>query len=184
MENNLRDSLINDWGSEGFSVAKIVEMLAERNIPTAKKTVAKVLKNKGFEYDKKTHSWHEPIIEEKIIVSNTNEGLAVEELEIEQNNYISNTNAQLIEMLGFSPKEFTVLKTMISERIDGKEENKKGNLIEEVAKLRVRERKNRSYYISKEIADHVAVIAENHNLKISNVIEVALLEFLHKYDDK
>ena len=82
MENHLRDSLISDWGSEGFSVARIVEMLAERNIPTAKKTVAKVLKNKGFEYDKTSHSWHKPIIEENIIVSNTNKGSAVENLSL------------------------------------------------------------------------------------------------------
>lgn len=184
MENNLRDSLIGDWGSEGFSVARIVKMLAERNIPTAKKTVAKVLKNKGFEYDKTSHSWHKPIIEENIRVSNTNEGSAVEKLEIEQNNYISNTNAQLVEMLGFTPTEFNVLKTMIAERMGGESNSGKKNLVEEVAKLRVRERKNRSYYISKEIADRVAELAEENNLKISNVIEVALLDFLHNYSDE
>ena len=181
MENNLRDSLIDDWGSEGFSVAKIVEMLAERNIPTAKKTVAKVLKNKGFEYDKTSHSWHKPIIEENIIVSNTNKGSAVENLEIEQNNYISNSNAQLVEMLGFTPLEFNTLKDMIAEKMNVGSDKIEGNLAEEVAKLRVRERKNRSFYISKEIADKVAEVAERNNMKISNVVEVALLDFLQKY---
>ena len=181
MENNLRNGLINDWAIEGFSVAKIVEMLAERNIPTAKKTVAKILKNKGFEYDKTSHSWYKPIIEENIIVSNTNEGSAVENLEIEQNNYISNSNAQLVEMLGFTPLEFNTLKDMIAEKMNVGTDKIEGNLAEEVAKLRVRERKNRSFYISKEIADKVAEVAERNNMKISNVVEVALLDFLQKY---
>lgn len=105
-------------------------------------------------------------------------------MEIEQNNYVSNSNAQLVEMLGFTPKEFGVLKTIIAERMDGESNSGKKNLVEEGAKLRVRERKNRSYYISKEIADRVAELAEENNLKISNVIEVALLDFLHNYSDK
>lgn len=181
MENKLRDSLINDWGLEGYSVAKIVELLADRNIPTAKKTISKVLKNKGFEYDKATHSWDKPEKIESIIVSNTNEDSAKEKLEIKQENYISNRNTELVEMLGFTPKEFNVLKTIIAERMEGNDGTNKGNLIEEVAKLCVRERKNRSYYISKEIADQLAEIAADSNLKISNVVEVAFLQFLNKY---
>lgn len=181
MENNLRDSLIEEWALDGFSVKKIVEKLADKEISCATKTVSKVLKNKGFEYDSKTFTWGKPKQLKNIIVSNRNTYQAIEKMEIEQNNSLSNRNTELIEMLGFTLQEFDVLKGMIHERMAGTSENK-GNLVEEIAKLRVRERKNRSYYISKEIGDQVAELAASRNLKISNIVEVALIDFLQKYN--
>lgn len=177
----MRDSLIVGWASDGDSVKKIVEKLAKKEIPCANKTVAKVLKSKGFEYNSKTFTWGRSEQLKNIIVSNRNTDQAIEKMEIEQNNSPSNRNTELIEILGFTLQEFDILKGMIHERMAGTSENK-GNLVEEIAKLRVRERKNRSYYISKEIGDQVAELAASRNLKISNIVEVALIDFLQKYN--
>lgn len=182
MENNLRDSLIEEWALDGLNVKKIVGKLAEKEIPCATKTVSKVLKNKGFEYNSKTFIWDKPQQLDNIIVSNTNRDHPNRKLEIEQNNYVSNRNAELIEMLGFTLNEFDILKEIITERIEGKNNSSNANLVEEIAKLRVRERKNRSYYISKEIGDQVAELAASRNLKISNIVEVALIDFLQRYN--
>lgn len=181
MENTLRDSLIVDWSTKGLSVVKIVEKLATKDIRCATKTVAKVLKNKGFVYDKKNHSWHKPERTEERIVYNRSTVEPIEKMEIEQNNYISNRDTGLVEFSGLSPIEFNTLKTMIAERLEGKKQVG-SKLIEEVAKLKVRERKNKSYYISIELSDQVAQLAEKNNIKISNAVEVALIDFIKQYN--
>ena len=48
---SVRDSLIIDWVRGGATVNEVVQQLQGRGIPTAKKTVAKVLKERGFVYD-------------------------------------------------------------------------------------------------------------------------------------
>lgn len=185
----MRNSLIIDWASAGLSATEIVNKLKERDIPTSTKTVSKVLKNKGFIYYKNTHNWVRSENNSSLIVSNSIEDYPTQKMEenltITSNTSIENKN-QLIEMQSFSSYEFDILKTIISERInsDQRKEMIEDPLAIKIAKMKDRERKNKTYYLSTNIVDSISLIAEKNGVKISNVVEIALLEFIHNNKTK
>lgn len=186
MENNLRDSLIQDWIIQGDSLLEIVKKLQNKEIPTAKKTVSKVLKNKGFTYNKSTKEWLEPLSNANIIDSNINRGPVIEKMEIKKHNTALNlpdSSLQLIEMLGFSQDEFIVLKGIISNEMNkdhkGIVEN---SLHDDISKLKTfSDRKNKTFYASEGVVQGFAAAAEKNGLKTSVAIELAMLNFIEKY---
>lgn len=178
MENNLRDSLIEDWANDGLSVKQIVAKLADKNIPTANKTVAKVLKNKGYTYNSSTFLWGRTELYSDLNVSNVITDSPSAKMEINNAVIIDHSQQKLIELLGFSLKEFDVLRGIINEKIEGQT---KGSLIDEVIKLKITDRATKSYYISDHLTKTTKDIADKNNIKISNAIEVALIDFINKY---
>lgn len=185
MVNIIRDSLIEDWALAGLSIKEIVEKLHNKEIPTATKTVSKVLKNKGFIYNNSNHSWDRSKTNKDIIVSNSDKVDTSEKLEIKNTIMKTNRNVnsiQLIEMLGFTPNEMDTLKVMITERIEGITTVEKESILGKVAKLKVRERKNKTYYISTDIVEGISNIAEKNGVKISNIVELALIDFIKQYN--
>ena len=52
---------------------------------------------------------------------------------------------------------------------------------EAIKKLNNRERANKTYYVSKEIVELVADFAKEKNIKVSEFVELALLEAIEKY---
>lgn len=176
----MRDSLIVEWADAGISAKKIVERLRDRGIKVADKTVRKVLINKGYEYVKSNHTWHKPNENNiRIEVNNKTDEPSNDNEIVSMNrevNAIQNLNSEL------SLDEFTVLKQMIFERMNS--DNTDDDIYSQIAKLKTRERKNRTYYIGVNIIEDLSRIAERNGLKASQLIEVALLELFNKYDLK
>lgn len=55
------------------------------------------------------------------------------------------------------------------------------SIYESIKQLKGRERTNKTYYISKEVIDLVAEFAEEKSIKVSQFVEIALLEAMRKY---
>ncbi|MFG3614373.1 hypothetical protein [Rummeliibacillus stabekisii] len=187
---NVRDDFIIHRALQGDTMKKIIEQLREKGIPTAKKTVSKVLNNNGFTYDKNNHKWYGSQTNVNIIETNSSGGNTEEKLEIENrgNTELIETEVKTNNMPApdyiFSPDELSILKIMINERMQqdmAASTTTENDIYGEIAKLRVRRRKNKTFYVSEEITDDVAQLADKMNIKISQFVEVALLDAIKKY---
>ena len=176
---SVRDSLIIDWVRGGATVNEVVQQLQGRGIPTAKKTVAKVLKGRGFVYDKQLHSWHEGADNRNLIEVNVNEGLPIQEVPKRELQPLQPNAIELLNVIGLSPEQFNVLREVANERLAGNDEPT--NINAAVAQLRARDRGNKTFYISKALAEDAATFAERQGIKLSHLIEIALIETMQKY---
>lgn len=176
---SVRDSLIIDWVRAGATVNEVVQQLQGRGIPTAKKTVAKILKEHGFVYDKKDHAWHEGAYNVELIETNVSEGLPVQHETKIQMTPIPDNALDLLSILGLSPLQFNALREVANERINVGE--KPQNINEAVSQLKSRDRGNKTFYISKAIAEDAALFAERNSIKMSQLVEISLLELMEKY---
>ncbi|MFW0068558.1 MAG: hypothetical protein AB8Y35_03250 [Coxiella endosymbiont of Dermacentor silvarum] len=173
-------------------------------LSTRDTTIREVFNSVGYFYNKSQHEWqHDTKFPNKDMTFNealaqlkaatpkqtpkvnkdlikTNKEVAVitpyNEL-IETNNQ---RNIKVFNAIGLSETEFQVLKKMIQERI---QENPHDQLsiLNEVSKLNTRSRKNKTYYISEELVAEVDRIADKLNIKKSQLVEVALLEFFKRH---
>jgi len=57
----------------------------------------------------------------------------------------------------------------------------KGSIFEEIKKLSGRDRANKTYFMSKELAENMKDFADKNNIKASQIIEIAIIDFLKKY---
>lgn len=176
---SVRDSLIIDWVRGGATVNEVVQQLQGRGIPTAKKTVAKVLKERDFVYDKKTHSWHEGADNGSLIEVNVNEGLPIQEMPKRELQPLQPNAIELLNVIGLSPEQFNALREVADERLTGNDGPT--NINAAVAQLRARDRGNKTFYISKALAEDAATFAERSGIKLSHLIEIALIETMQKY---
>lgn len=176
---SVRDSLIVDWVRGGATVNEVVQQLQGRGIPTAKKTVAKILKECGFVYDKKTHSWHEGADNGNLIEVNVNEGIPIQEVPKKELQPLQPNAIELLNVIGLSLEQFNVLREVANERIAGSDGPT--NINAAVAQLRARDRGNKTFYISKALAEDAATFAERSGIKSSHLIEIALIETMQKY---
>ncbi|WP_010309279.1 hypothetical protein [Kurthia senegalensis] len=176
---NERDSLIIEWAQAGDSVNEIVSKLREKEIPTAKKTVAKVLKNKGFTYDKTTHSWRAGATNEKLMETNVDDVIIISDPLEKEVAPLEPNAISLLNVLGISPSQLNVLREIANERLGGHVEPQ--NINESVGQLRGRTRANKTFYISTEIAEDASMFAERSGIKLSQLVEVALIETMQKY---
>lgn len=176
---NEREKLITNWISEGASIDEVVERLRGMNIPTAKKTVSKVLKEQGFTYDKKTHQWQQGATNVELIETNV-EGDSVTYKPVKIESAPLPTNAiTLLDAIGVSPVQLNVLLEMANERIQGADPSR--SIGEVAGKLKARTRGNKTFYMDKELAEDAAVFAERHGVRLSQLVEVALIEVMQKY---
>ncbi|MFJ7842250.1 hypothetical protein ACIQXG_22790 [Lysinibacillus sphaericus] len=101
------------------------------------------------------------------------------------NNELIETNSQrnieILHTIGLSENEFHVLKKMIQERIQQEDSHEQLPIFNEIAKLNTRNRKNKTYYISEELVAEVDRVADELNIKKSQLVEVALLEFVKRH---
>ena len=81
----------------------------------------------------------------------------------------------ILEVLDLTHADLDALRSLQSEPSTG-------TIYEAVSKLKSRKRTNKTYYISEEIAQQVQAFAEAHTIKVSQFIEVALLEAMRKYE--
>ncbi|OCX63754.1 hypothetical protein BFM98_11965 [Lysinibacillus sp. AR18-8] len=166
-------------------------------------TIREVFNSLGYFYNKSQHEWQRDAnFPDKDMTFN--EALAqlkavspkqtpkVNRKLIEVNKELIKTNKELIETnsqqnlevlnaIGLSENEFHVLKKMIQERIQQEDQHEQLPIFNEIAKLNTRSRKNKTYYISEELVAEVDRVADELNIKKSQLVEVALLEFFKRH---
>ena len=127
-----------------------------------------------------------PKVNRKLIVTNkeliiTNKEVAAA---VPNNERIETNSQQTIEVLngiGLSEIEFGLLKKIIQERIQQEDPHDPYPIFNEIAKLNTRSRKNKTYYLSEALVAEVDRVAEALNIKKSQLVEVALLEFFKRH---
>lgn len=55
------------------------------------------------------------------------------------------------------------------------------SIFEEIKKLSGRDRANKTYFMSKELSNNMKEFADANNIKVSQIIEIAIIDFLKKY---
>lgn len=181
---NVRDKQIIDLALEGKSASKILDFFKSESIPIADKTIRKVLKNNGYEYIQNKHIWVQIESNKELIETNSDEVEANIKVIKEEELIETNSNSNSISFwgeVGLTPQEFSVMKEIIHERMTEKNETDNSQIYNEIAKLKTRKRKNKTYYISEELIEEVGEIADQLNVKLSQLVEVSLIEFIHKY---
>lgn len=181
----LRKSLVVEWADAGMSGKAITLKLREKGIKTGEKTVRKILIEQGFEYDKSNHTWHRSIVNNDRIEVNRNEGEGLSnDIQIMDSDYKMNS-VQRIET-SLSLNEFDVLKQLIHERMNKAttQDESQHDIYLAIAKLKDRERSNRTFYMSTDITTKLIEVCEANSLKASHVVEIALLDLFKKYDLK
>ncbi|MCS5504114.1 hypothetical protein NY607_23830 [Lysinibacillus sp. A4] len=159
-------------------------------------TIREVFNSLGYFYNKSQHEWQRDAdVSDKDMTFNE----ALEQLKavssrqtpkvnrklIEVNKELIETNSQqnleILNAIGLSENEFHVLKKMIQERIQQEDPHDQLPIFNEIAKLNTRSRKNKTYYISEELVAEVDRVADELNIKKSQLVEVALLEFFKRH---
>lgn len=177
---NTRDTTIREvFNSLGYFYNKSQhEWQRDANFPDKDMTFNEALAQLKAVSPKQTPKVNRKLIEVNKELIETNKEVAVT---IPNNELIETNSQQNLEMLnaiGLSENEFYVLKKLIQERIQQEDPHEQFN---EIAKLNTRSRKNKTYYISEELVVEVDRVADELNIKKSQLVEVALLEFFKRH---
>lgn len=159
-------------------------------------TIKEVFNGLGYVYHKKSKEW---VNENENYQANWTFQQALEHIRprtrklktklTEKNNEITEeeTNIGLSEgvlnAIGLPYNELTVLKETIIEGMNqGLIQVNVMDISNEVSKLNSsRKRKNRTFYLGEELMGNVTDLANKSNVKVSQLVEVALIEMLDKY---
>ncbi|MGC7931606.1 hypothetical protein ACP3VS_23750 [Lysinibacillus sp. VIII_CA] len=166
-------------------------------------TIREVFNSLGYFYNKSQHEWqrdadvpnkdmtfNEALAQLKAVSSRQTPKVNRKLIEVNKeliktNNELIETNSQqnleVLNAIGLSKNEFHVLKKMIQERIQQEDPHEQLSIFNEIAKLNTRSRKNKTYYISEELVVEVDRVADELNIKKSQLVEVALLEFFKRH---
>ncbi len=166
-------------------------------------TIREVFNSLGYFYNKSQHEWqrdadvpdkdmtfNEALAQLKAVSSRQTPKVNRKLIEVNKeliktNNELIETNSQqnleILNAIGLSENEFHVLKKMIQERIQQEDSHEQLPIFNEIAKLNTRSRKNKTYYISEELVAEVDCVADELNIKKSQLVEVALLEFFKRH---
>lgn len=166
-------------------------------------TIREVFNSLGYFYNKSQHEWqrdanfpdkdmtfnealaHLKAVSPKQTPKVNRKLIEVNKELIKTNNELIETNSQqnldVLNAIGLSENEFHVLKKMIQERIQQEDTHEQLPIFNEIAKLNTRSRKNKTYYISEELVAEVDRVADELNIKKSQLVEVALLEFFKRH---
>jgi len=168
-------------------------------------TIREVFNSLGYFYNKSQHEWqrdanfpdkdmtfNEALAQLKAV--SPRQTLKVNRKLIEVNKEVAVTtpnnelietnrqqNLEVLNAIGLSENEFHVLKKMIQERLQQEDLHEQLPIFNEIAKLNTRSRKNKTYYISEELVAEVDRVADELNIKKSQLVEVALLEFFKRH---
>ncbi len=173
-------------------------------LSTRDTTIREVFNSLGYFYNKSQHEWQHdtkfpnkdmtfnealaqlkaatpkqtPKVNKDLIKTNKEVAVTTHYNELIETN--SQRNIEVLNAIGLSETEFQVLKKMIQERIQ-EHPHDQLSILNEVSKLNTRSRKNKTYYISEELVAEVDRIADELNIKKSQLVEVALLEFFKRH---
>lgn len=198
-----KDSTVIELINSKSPLKKLRTILSTRDT-----TIKEVFNATGYFYEAKLHKWIK--LEDGQLDENVTFQVAVEQLKsksranrklIETNNddvarvtpskkvanselieTNSDRNTEVLNALGLTPSKWNVLMEIIDERMLQMENKVDVNEIyNEIAHLKSRKRKNKTFYISEDLTQEVVELAEELNIKISQFVEVALIETLTKY---
>ena len=166
-------------------------------------TIREVFNSLGYFYNKSQHEWqrdanfpdkdmtfNEALAQLKAVSPKQTPKVNRKLIEVNKeliktNNELIETNSQqnleVLNAIGLSENEFHVLKKMIQERLQQEDPHEQLPIFNEIAKLNTRSRKNKTYYISEELVAEVDRVADELNIKKSQLVEVALLEFFKRH---
>lgn len=166
-------------------------------------TIREVFNSLGYFYNKSQHEWqrdanfpdkdmtfNEALAQLKAVSPRQTPKVNRKLIEVNKeliktNNELIETNSQqnleVLNAIGLSENEFHVLKKVIQERIQQEDPHNQLPIFNEIAKLNTRSRKNKTYYISEDLVAEVDRVADELNIKKSQLVEVALLEFFKRH---
>jgi hypothetical protein len=84
----------------------------------------------------------------------------------------------ILEVLNLTPEDLEAIRSIGQLK---EPTTDKVNIFEEIKKLSGRDRANKTYFMSKELAENMKEFADNNNIKVSQIIEIAIIDFLKKY---
>lgn len=178
-----RDTTIREvFNSLGYFYNKSQhEWQRDTNFPDKDMTFNEALAQLKVAASKQTSKVNSKLIEINKDLIEANKEVAV----TSPNNELIETNSQrnieVLNAIGLSENEFHVLKKIIQERIQQEDPHDQLPIFNEIAKLNTRSRKNKTYYISEELVAEVDRVADELNIKKSQLVEVALLEFFKRH---
>ena len=161
-------------------------------------TIREVFNALGYFYNKSQHEWqrdanfsdkdmtfNEALAKLKVVSPRKTPKVNKKLIEVTPSNGLIETNShrniEILNAIGLSENEFHVLKKMIQERIRQEDPHNQLPIFNAIAKLNTRSRKNKTYYISEELVAEVDRVADELNIKKSQLVEVALLEFCKRH---
>lgn len=180
---NTRDTTIREvFNSLGYFYNKSKhEWQRDANFPDKDMIFNEALAQLKVVVSKQTPKVNRKLIEVNKNLIETNNELVV----TPPNNELIETNSQqnieVLNAIGLSENEFHMLKKMIQERIQQENPHDQLPIFNEIAKLNTRSRKNKTYYISEELVAEVDRVADELNIKKSQLVEVALLKFFKRH---
>lgn len=86
----------------------------------------------------------------------------------------------ILEVLDLTLEDLQAIRS-IGQATDQPSTSEKVSIFEEIKKLSGRDRANKTYFMSKELSDNIKEFADNNNIKVSQIIEIAIIDFLKKY---
>lgn len=180
---NTRDTTIREvFNLLGYFYNKSQhEWQRDANFPDKDMTFNEALAQLKVAASKQTPKVNKKLIEVNKDLIETNKEVAVTTPNNELIETNSNRNIEVLNAIGLSENEFHVLKKMIQERIQQEDPHDQLLIFNEIAKLNTRSRKNKTYYISEELVAEVDRVADEFNIKKSQLVEVALLEFFKRH---
>ena len=195
-----KDDKVSELISSKVPLKELRKILSTRDT-----TIREVFNSLGYFHNKSQHEWQRdanfpdndmtfnealaqlksatfkqaPKVNRKLIETNKEVAATVSNNELIETN--SQRNIEVLNAIGLSETEFDVLKKMIQERIQQEDPHDQLPIFNEIAKLNTRSRKNKTYYISEELVAEVDRVADELNIKKSQLVEVALLEFFKRH---
>lgn len=185
---SIRDTTIKDvFNNAGyFYEAKIHKWVKkEDGILTDDITFQKALEQLGKSSNLKPKTNRKLIETNSKVIENAIVEVAATDTTIVNNELIkpnsNETRVEVLNALGLTTTQWNVLTEIINERMNQTTLVDINEIYNEVARLKSRKRKNKTFYISEDLTQEVVEFAEELNVKISQLVEVALIEMLKKY---
>ena len=180
-----KNSISNIYTAAGFQVKdsrkKIIEPTQQANYDMTLKEAVQRARALRMKSEKQTRQ--PKVIEAKAVVIEApktvefGERIYSNPLPIEQ---AAEAKDFILAALDLTKSEFESIKNLINSKKEFSS-NPFESIHVAVKALGGRDRKNKTYYISQEIIDLVAEFAEEKSVKVSQFVEVALLEAMKKY---
>lgn len=187
-----KNSISNIYTVAGFEIIdsrkKIIEPTANANYEMTLKEAIPLARALRTQQEKKSSEHPKVKVEKKSppveiipsqgkLPSEFGERIQTNPFEIEQ---AAEAKEFILASLGLTNNELDSLKKILHSN-DELNSNPIESIYGEIRLLGGRERVNKTYYISKEIIDLVAEFTEGKSVKVSQFVEVALLDAMKKY---
>lgn len=87
----------------------------------------------------------------------------------------------ILDVLDLTPEHLEAIRSIGQLGEVAATTTESANIFDEIKKLSGRDRANKTYFISKELTENIKEFADSNNIKVSQIIEIAIIDFLKKY---